>query len=162
MKLRDIVPWKGFESPVASESLGSFLSLRNELDRFLREFPNGVGLERFESLEHFHPKVTVAESDEAVEVTAEMPGMDEKDIEVSLTRDAVVLKGEKKEEKEEKRADTVFSERSYGSFLRHVPLPVEVVADKAKATFEKGVLVVSLPKSKKGTPASRKIPVSSR
>jgi HSP20 family protein len=82
-------------------------------------------------------------------VSAELPGMDDEDIEVSLSRDVLTISGEKKQEKEEKGRDYYRAERSYGSFRRSIPLPAEVNADKVDAVFSKGVLTITLPKTAK-------------
>ena len=94
----------------------------------------------------FTPDVNLSETDKEVKVVAELPGLDEKDVNVELDEDALVLAGEKKAE-EEKKEDTWHRvERSYGSFRRVIPLPAEVEGEKAKASFKKGVLTVTLPK----------------
>jgi HSP20 family protein len=94
----------------------------------------------------------VKETDAEYQVTAELPGLDEKDVKVELHGATLVLEGEKKEEHEEKKSGYVWSERRYGSFRRDIPLPEEVDREKIKAAFKKGVLTVTLPK----TPAARK------
>jgi HSP20 family protein len=101
----------------------------------------------------------VSETDKEIKVSAELPGMDDKDIDVSLTRDALTIKGEKKEEKEDKGKDYYKMERSYGSFTRSIPLPVEVDTDKVQATFKKGVLEITLPKTAKAIQETKKIPI---
>ena len=93
------------------------------------------------------PAVDVAEKDEECEITAELPGLDEKNIEVKLANGTLTIKGEKKEEKEEKQKDYYLSERSYGSFIRSFQLPEGVDEGKIEASFVKGVLTVKLPKS---------------
>jgi HSP20 family protein len=79
---------------------------------------------------------------------ADLPGLDEKDIEVTVEDGTVTIRGERKEETEEKKEDYYFSERTYGVFARTLPLPAGVEADKVRATFKKGVLEVHLPKAK--------------
>ena len=98
------------------------------------------------SLSSFTPAINIAESDGEYKVTAELPGMDEQDIELSLHRDHLTIKGEKKQEHEEKSNGYHRVERSYGSFQRTIPLPQEIDADKVAANFQKGVLTVTLPK----------------
>ena len=93
------------------------------------------------------PAVDVAEKDEECEITAELPGLDEKNIEVKLANGTLTIKGEKKEEKEEKQKDYYLSERSYGSFMRSFQLPEGVDEGKIEASFAKGVLTMKLPKS---------------
>lgn len=93
------------------------------------------------------PAVDIVEKDKAYEVTAELPGMDEKNIEVKVANGTLCIKGEKEEDKEDKRKDYHLSERRYGSFERRFQIPEGVDADKIEAKFSKGVLTVSLPKT---------------
>ncbi|MEW5914592.1 MAG: Hsp20/alpha crystallin family protein [Thermodesulfobacteriota bacterium] len=97
----------------------------------------------------FLPVLDIKETPEAFEVTAEVPGLKPEEIEVSLTGDILTIKGEKKEEKEEKKADYHLVERRYGSFVRSFRLPVDVVKGKVQATQKDGVLHLVLPKGKK-------------
>ena len=105
------------------------------------------------------PAVDVAETEKAYEITAELPGMDEKNIEVKFADGLLTITGEKKEEKEEKKKDYYLSERSYGSFQRSFQVPDSVDADKIEATFKKGVLTVTLPKTAAAQKAAKKIDV---
>jgi HSP20 family protein len=132
----------------------------NRLDFFDDFFRGGFGLEPVERrLGAFTPSVDVSEDDKQVKVTAELPGMDEKDIDVSLSKDSLTIKGEKKEEKEEKKKDYYRMERSYGSFSRTIALPVEVDTDKVRAEFRKGILTVTMPKTSKAIEETKKISV---
>ena len=100
------------------------------------------------------PAVDVAEKDKAYEITAELPGMDDKYIEVKVANGMLTIRGEKKEEKEEKKGRYFRSERAYGAFYRIVPLPEGALAETAKANFKDGVLEVTVPlapAAKKGT-----------
>jgi HSP20 family protein len=149
-----------------------FDSLRREVDRIFDTFRHGTwefpfGRRAFE-LElpwpraagfGIAPAVDFAEKDKEYEITAELPGLDEKDIEVKLTNDALTIKGEKKEEKEERQKDYYFSERRYGSFMRTFQVPVGVDTGKIEATFAKGVLTVKLPKTEQAQKAEKKITV---
>jgi len=99
----------------------------------------------------FTPRVDVTETDKEVKVTAELPGVDEKDISLELDENALVLSGEKKEEHEEKSRTGYRLERSYGSFHRVIPLPARVDVEKAHAEFKRGVLSVKLPKLEEST-----------
>jgi HSP20 family protein len=105
------------------------------------------------------PAVDIAETDKAYEITAELPGMDEKNIEVKFADGVLTIKGEKKDEKEEKKKDYYLSERSYGSFQPSFQVPDGVDTDKIEATFKKGVLSVALPKSVEAQKAAKKIDV---
>ena len=107
----------------------------------------------------FAPRVDTAETENAYEVTAELPGVAEKDVKVTLENDVLCIAGEKKSEREEKRKDTVVSERSYGSFRRAFTVPGNVAADKVTANFENGVLKVTLPKAAAAPAKQREIPI---
>ena len=105
------------------------------------------------------PAVDVVESEKAYEITAELPGMDEKNIEVKVAEGGLTIKGEKQEEKEEKKKDYYLHERHFGSFERSFDVPESVDADKIEASFKKGVLTVTLPKKPEAQKPAKKIEV---
>jgi len=105
------------------------------------------------------PAVDVSEDDKAYKVTAELPGLTEKDVEVKLSGDMITIKGEKRQEKEQKEQSYHVSERSYGAFERSFTLPADVDRDKIAADVSKGVLTVLLPKKPGTKPAEKKIEV---
>ena len=105
------------------------------------------------------PAVDITEKDKAYEITAELPGMDEKNIEVTLANGGLTIKGEKQEETEEKKKDYCLHERHFGSFERCFRVPEGVDADKIEANFKKGVLTVTLPKTAEAQKAEKKIAV---
>ena len=159
-KAPGVAPWRPFES------------LRHEIDSLFEDFDGGMWRSRFSrpmfDLQPFWsrgstwaavPAVDIAETDKAYEITAELPGMDEKNIEVKFADGVLTIKGEKKDEKEEKKKDYYLSERSYGSFQRSFQVPDGVDTDKIEATFKKGVLTVALPKSVEAQKAAKKIDV---
>jgi HSP20 family protein len=94
----------------------------------------------------FRPRLEVAESDNAIVVNAEVPGIDEKDIHVAVTDNVLTIRGEKREEKDEKRKSMRLIERSYGAFERSIALPEGVDADRIAAKLDKGVLRVEIPR----------------
>jgi HSP20 family protein len=106
------------------------------------------------------PAVDVAEQEKEYLITAELPGIDEGDIELKLSGDTLMLKGEKTGEKEEKKKDYYLSERRYGSFQRTFRIPEGVDADKIQASFEKGVLTITLPKTTESLQKEKKIAVT--
>jgi HSP20 family protein len=108
------------------------------------------------------PAVDIVEKDNAYEVTAELPGMDESNIEVKLSNSTLTIRGEKKEEKEEKKKDYYLSERRFGSFERRFQVPQGVDASKIDASFKKGVLTVTLPKTPEARAQEKKIAVKAR
>lgn len=147
---------------------GDFPSLFNIRDQFDRMFDNmmrgwpttwrdapRLDMGGFD----FAPRVDTAETDTAYELTAELPGVDEKDIKIALDDNVLSISGEKKAEREEKKKDYVMSERSYGSFKRAFTLPDNVDPEKIAAKFEKGVLKVTLPKTAPSPAKQREIPI---
>ncbi|MBN2498155.1 MAG: Hsp20/alpha crystallin family protein [Deltaproteobacteria bacterium] len=107
------------------------------------------------------PNVDIEDKGKDLVVSVELPGMDSDDVEVQLADNALTIKGEKKSEQTEEHDGYYMSERSFGSFQRIVPLPVEVEPDKAEASFKKGVLTVRLPKSDRARETVRKIRIQS-
>jgi HSP20 family protein len=152
MDIKKIVPWKR-DKAVAERD--PFAVLRRQMNSLFDDFFSDSGVA---ALEGFSPQVDIIDNGKEIRVTAELPGLDEKDIEVSLSSDAVTIKGEKKEEKEEKGEDRYRMERSYGAFRRSFALPCAVNPDKATAAFKKGVLTVTLPKTADAA-ASKKIAI---
>jgi HSP20 family protein len=105
------------------------------------------------------PYLDVAETKDEIVVKAEVPGMDAKDIDISLSDGLITIKGEKKQEREEKEEDYHLVERSYGTFTRSIRLPKEVQSDKISASYKNGVLKVTLPKSEEAKKKEIKIKV---
>ena len=143
----------------------SLFGMRDQFDRMFdsmmrgwpapwREAPR-LDLGKFD----FAPRVDTAETDAAYEVTAELPGVEEKDVKISIENDVLSISGEKKSEREEKKKDYVLSERSYGSFKRAFTLPDNVDVEKIAAKYEKGVLKVTLPKTAPSPAKHREIPI---
>ncbi len=106
------------------------------------------------------PSVDMIEKDDMFELTADLPGVDEKNIEVKLSGDALIIKGEREEHKEEKKKDYYISERQFGAFERSFRLPDTVETDKIKAQFKNGVLTIALPKKPGTQKAEKKISIS--
>jgi HSP20 family protein len=148
-----------------------FETLKREIDRLFDSFQVGPRRSPFGrsvfDLEPFWgqmtrgtaPAVDVVESENSYRISAELPGMDEKDIEVKLAEGVLSIKGEKKEEKEERAKDRYLSERRYGSFQRTFRVPDGVDTDKITAEFKNGVLTVSLPKAVEAIKNEKTIPV---
>jgi len=156
------------------QALRPFESLRREVDRLFEDFAGGLWRSSFgrsffdiepawrsRSAMSTMPAIDVTETDKAYAITAELPGMDEKNVEVKVADDILTIKGEKQEEKEEKTKDYHLSERSFGSFQRAFQVPSGVDTDKIDAKFSKGVLTVTLPKSTEAQKAEKKITVKS-
>ena len=139
-----------------------FESLRREIDRLFDDFDGGSWRSPFRRIEAAFgnvPAVDVTETDKAYEIAAELPGMDEKNVEVKFANDVLTIKGQKRDEKEETKKDYYMRERSFGSFERSFAVPDGVDTDKIDATFKKGVLTVTLPKSAEAQKAAQKITV---
>ena len=107
------------------------------------------------------PSFEVSETDDEFRVKAELPGMDEKDIEIDLEGTELTIRGEKKREHEEERRDYHVSEVSYGAFFRSMQLPAGADRDKVKAQFKKGVLTLTLPKTEQGKAQRKQIAITS-
>lgn len=144
MTSKSLFPWKrGAQvSRPDREEAFPFLSLRREIDRLFEDFNLPGAGERT-----FAPRIDVEEREKEIVVSAELPGVEEKDVQVSASSDFLTIRGEKKEKKEEKRKNYYRKETFQGIFDRRIPLPCEVDRDKAAAVFRKGVLTVTLPKS---------------
>jgi HSP20 family protein len=136
-----------------------FVSLQREVERLFEDFGRG-----FPSLTGGNggglvPSTDVIETDKEIEITAELPGLEDKDVQVNFADGVLTIRGEKKAEKEEKDKNYRLVERSYGSFERSIALPEGVKPEDVKATIAKGVLTVKVPKP---APAqARKIEVKS-
>ena len=161
-----------FAPAVSRPARHPFQALRHEIDRLFDDFDGGFwnssfrkslfDYPSFKTLEMTigQPAVDIVDKDGEYEITAELPGMDEKEIEIKLSNGGLLIKGEKKEEKEEEKKDYFLSERRYGSFERYFGLPDGVDTDKIAATFKKGVLTVKLPKTPEAQKQEKKIAIT--
>jgi HSP20 family protein len=143
MNLRSLMPVGRDRSAARSES--PFFSLQREIDRLFDDFSRGFPTFSSGGGEML-PSVDVTENDKQIEITAELPGLEEKDVQVNLADNVLTIRGEKKAEKEEKDKTYRLVERNYGSFVRSLELPEGVNADAIKASINKGVLTVTVPK----------------
>lgn len=148
--MREIDIWRPFDSDIVSP--------RDAFDRMLEDsfiFPERM-MTRMR-----YPKIDIQETDNKVEVKAEVPGINEEDVNVEVSDNTLTISGERKEEKEEKGEEGYYRRESFrGTFRRTVALPTDVAGDKAEATYDNGVLTVSLPKTE--TKASTKINIKKR
>lgn len=149
---REMVPQGEKRETVALGAWSPFGVFSREVDRLFDDVGRGWTLAPFRVFEprttgELAPRLDVSETEKEIKVTAELPGMDEKDVNVTLEGDVLTLTGEKKAEAEEKGKNFHRVERTYGSFHRVVRLPSEVDATKVTAGFKKGVLTVTLAKS---------------
>lgn len=149
-----------------------FDTLRNQVDRLFRDFETSLFQgpftrdlgEMFGSGFNFplKPALDVVEKDSAFEVTAELPGLDTKAIQLKVMDGILTISGEKTEEKEEKAKDRYVSERKYGSFRRSFQLPGSVDPNKIEASYKDGILRVTLPKSQEAQKAEKVIPITAK
>jgi HSP20 family protein len=155
MSLDNLVPWSWTRrKPVNTASGGQILPLQRQINDVFDKFFTGSFFEPFGAVFEgtegaFVPKVDVKETDKSIVVKAELPGLTQENVKLTLTDDSLILRGEKREEHEEKDEKNVryYAERRYGSFQRVIPLNVEVDDDKVDAAFKNGVLTITLPKT---------------
>ena len=160
MALRDLITWGRDQPSVPSrraEEVSPFLTLHREMNRLFDDVFNTFGAPSVLGRIPAWPSVEVVASDKDIRVSAELPGLDEKDVEVLVDNDVLILRGEKRAETEDQ--ERRFSERYYGQFERVIPLPFAVEDDKAEASFNNGVLTVTLPKSAKAEDKAKRITI---
>lgn len=170
MALGEIVPWRWGTFPRSDRDQraidgfrGSIASLHREMDRLFESLWNeGFGpspqLGNWAGLEVM-PQLDVTEDEKAFSVKVDLPGMDEKDVDVTLSDRVLTIRGKKEEDKEEKGKDYHRRERVCGSFRRSIEIPAAVDASRIEASFKKGVLTVHLPKSKEAREQIKRIEV---
>ncbi len=160
MQIKDLITWAHRNgSPDAKSSEDNPIgTLQREMNHVFENFWNRVG--------HFEwpfgsgeAKSDVVETDKAIEVSIELPGMEMKDIEVTVNDDMLTVKGEKKIERQEEKKGYYLSERSYGAIYRTIPLPPGVDGEKAEASFKNGVLTIKLPQTPEAQAKVTKIAV---
>jgi HSP20 family protein len=171
MAFRDLIPWSRQENrlpvPVSAArdrdtDSHPLLSLHREVNRLFDDAFRGFGVPALAGFDHAAgwPHVELGETDKELRVTAELPGLDEKDVEISVEEGALTLRGEKRSEVEDK--DRGYSERSYGRFERRIGLPKGIDRDQASASFRNGVLTVTLPKTEAANEDVRRIPINGK
>jgi HSP20 family protein len=155
MAMRSLVPFPWSNEAVRRGADDPFAALQNEVNRIF----DGFG--RFGLLQNEVSalRLDVSETQDAIEIHADVPGLTGNEVELTLTGDVLTIRGEKKSEKEDERRDYHLVERRYGAFARSVRLPFVADAGTAKASFEKGVLTVSIPKPKEQREKSTRIPI---
>jgi HSP20 family protein len=166
MSVRDLVPWnRGRDVTVRrGEEANPFLALHREMNRLFDDVLRGFDLTPFGFDRGFErtigwPNIEVSDTDKEMKVTAELPGLDEKDVELELANGVLAIKGEKKTETEDK--DRLFSERHYGRFERRLPVE-DIDEEKVSASFRNGVLTVTLPKTAQAQREVKRIAISDR
>ena len=157
--MRSLVPFSWSTDLFRRNENDPFAAMQTEINRMFEDFGRG-SLMRLSNTDAA-PRIDVAETDNAIEITAELPGIDEKDVDVVLRDDLLTIKGEKKSEREEKKKDYHLVERSFGSFARSIRLPFEADSEAVKANFAKGVLKITIAKPAEVKDKTVKIPVRS-
>jgi HSP20 family protein len=165
MSVRDLIPWgKGSsQTPTVYRDFeqNPFLSLHREVNRLFDdvfrgfEMPSGFGRS---GMSIGWPNVELSDADKELRISAELPGLEERDVEVVLEDGVLTLRGEKKSETEDK--DRQFSERVYGRFERRIAVGSEIEQDKVKAAFKNGILTVTLPKTEKARSNAKRIAIN--
>lgn len=165
MAVRDIIPWSNRGRDISSrrtEEVSPFLSLHREMNRLFDDVFRGFDAPLFSSDlwdgRAGWPAIEVSETDKEVRVTADLPGLDQKDIDVEYANGALVLRGEKKSESVDQNRR--FSERYYGRFERRIPID-DIEQDSIQASFKNGVLTVTLPRSPAAQQKVKRITVHS-
>jgi HSP20 family protein len=165
MTMLDLIPWKRSEkTPARREEMDPFLRLRDQMNQlFDGFFDDPWSLHPFETFDSnysaFMPRLEMTETDADVKVSVELPGMDEKDVQVSLENQVLTISGEKKSESKDKGEGYFRSERTYGMFRRQLTLPEGVNEDDVNAVFKNGVLSVTFPKRQVVNAAAKKISI---
>ena len=144
MNLRSLMPIGRDRNVVRSDN--PFMSLQREIDRLFDDFTRGFPAFSTDGKAELLPSLDVTETEKQIEITAELPGLEEKDVQINVADNLLTIRGEKKAEKEEKDKNYRLVERSYGSFERTLELPDGVDPDAIKASIAKGVLTVTVPK----------------
>lgn len=158
MANRDLTPWSGGRGLSAFDPLTSF---RRQMDELFDTFLSPAEGRSFAAPMERWPSIDLREDDQAYTVTADLPGLEAKDVELNLRDDVLTISGEKRQEHREEDRGRSYTERTYGRFQRAIPLEGEVDADKVEADFRNGVLKVTLPKNPKTAEKTRRIEVRS-
>ena len=167
MDLKSLVPWRNNSKPhvpaTRDDYFDPFVTFRREMDRMFDDLFTGFSGPGLQSAsagwQGVTPTLDVTETEKELVVTAELPGLDDKDFEVTLAGDVLTIRGEKKSEHEEKNGDAHYLERRFGSFSRAVRLPFEMKDEKVDARYDKGVLTIRVPKPAEAQRAVRRIEV---
>jgi HSP20 family protein len=167
MNMRDLIPWTRGQDLLPDlwrdERTSPFFTFQREMNRLLDEAFRGFASSplvgrRMDVVSTAWPKLEVSETEKQIKVSAEIPGMEEKDVELTLSDGNLVLRGEMKSEVEDKERQ--FSERFYGRFERQIPVGKDIEEDKIEASFKNGVLTVIMPKSEKAQAKAKRIAIN--
>lgn len=138
-----------------------FTQLRQEMDRLFDDFISpSFAASGMREMWSFQPSLDMTDADKEVRIRADLPGVEEKDVELSLHGALLTIKGERREERDEEHENRRVSERAYGAFERSVRLPFEPDQAKVKADYHNGVLTITIPKPPEVTKATKRIPIA--
>lgn len=164
MDIRDLVPWRSQGQDVAPRQEEQVehpvMSLHRDINRLFDDVFRGFSVPSLLSPTHSlaSPRIELSENDKEIRVSAELPGMEEKDIEISLDDHQLLIRGEKKSETSD--SERGYSERSYGRFERRIGLPAQIEEDRIEARFRNGVLTVTVPRSADAERGRKTIPIN--
>jgi HSP20 family protein len=169
MNMRDLIPWTRTQDSLPDlfrdDRTSPFLTLHREMNRLLDEavrgfasLPSSLTGRRSDFVNPAWPKLEVAETDKQITVSAEIPGMEEKDVELLFDDGNLIVRGEMKSETEDKERQ--FSERFYGRFERRIPVGMDIEESKIEASFKNGVLKVTLPKTERAQTKAKRIAIN--
>jgi HSP20 family protein len=167
MNMRDLIPWGRNQQTTPSryrDEGDPFMTLHREMNRLFDDVFRGFDMAPFGSFGSggrtmSWPQMEVSETDKDLRISAELPGMDEKDVEVLMGDGVLTIRGEKRSEVEDK--ERAFSERYYGRFERRIPLGQDVDEDKIEAAFKNGVLTITVPKTAQAASQMKRIAINS-
>jgi HSP20 family protein len=163
MNMRDLIPWGRSEQTTPSryrDEADPFMTLHREMNRLFDDVFRGFDMAPLGSMSRMAgwPHVEVVDNDKDVRISAELPGLEDKDVEVLMGDGVLTIRGEKRSEIEDK--ERALSERTYGRFERRIPLAWQVEDDKIDASFRNGVLTVTLPKAAESRPEVKRIAIN--
>jgi HSP20 family protein len=160
--LRDLIP--SMRRPVARVPNDPFVSIRRAMDRLYDDFLTDVGYSGIDLLpdgvHSFSPRIDIEEKDDVIVLSAELPGLTEKDVQVEADAENLIIRGEKKSQREEKHANYSCTERAFGTFERVLRMPGKIDKDGIRAGMKEGVLTVTIPRPPEARKEMRKIPVT--
>jgi len=159
--IKSLVPWRSqSEMPATRDDVFAPLAtFRREVERLFDSFLDGFGGQSPSNGSDLIPALDITETDKELVVTAEVPGVSEKEVEVTVSGDVLTIRGEKKAEHEQKNDDCTYIERRYGSFVRSIRLPFEAKDEEIEAKYDKGVLTIRVPKPADAQKPVRRIEV---
>jgi HSP20 family protein len=160
MSVGDLIPWRNRSTVSTRMNRDPFFALHDQVDRLFDDFTRGFSMPSLLGDRGIGwPSVELKEDEKHFCIEAELPGMEEKDIEVMLADNVLTIRGEKRLEQDDSKRH--YTERYFGHFERQIPLSTEVEPDGVKAKFRNGVLKIEVPKAAQAQERSRRIPISS-